>query len=37
MWRIASFILDWPAREVYRYGPSVIGWEGRDLIDYVLK
>ena len=33
MWRLVSFVLDWPAREVYRYGPSVVGWEGRDLID----
>ena len=33
MWRIVSYVLDWPAREVYRYGPSIVGWEGRDLID----
>jgi len=33
MWRIVSLVLDWPAREVYRFGPSVIGWEGRELID----
>ena len=33
MWRIISHILDWPARELYRYGPSVVGWEGRDIID----
>jgi len=32
-WRILSYVLDWPAREIYRYGPSIIGWEGRDLID----
>ena len=33
MWRIVSLVLDWPARELYRYGPSVVGWEGRELID----
>ena len=33
MWQIVSRILDWPAREIYRYGPSAVGWEGRDLID----
>lgn len=33
MWRIISFVFDWPAREVYRYGPSIVGWEGRDLVD----
>ncbi len=32
-WRIVSYVLDWPAREIYRYGPSIVGWEGRDLID----
>jgi len=33
MWQMISRILDWPAREIYRYGPSAVGWEGRDLID----
>jgi len=33
MWRMVSFAVDWPARELYRYGPAIIGWEGRDLID----
>jgi len=33
LWRIISFVFDWPAREVYRYGPSLVGWEGRDLVD----
>ena len=33
LWRTVSYILDWPAREVYRYGPSIVGWEGRDMID----
>ena len=33
LWRTVSYVLDWPAREVYRYGPSIIGWEGRDMID----
>eukprot|EP00536_Pseudo-nitzschia_multiseries_P002761 jgi/Psemu1/301554/fgenesh1_kg.38_\ len=33
MWRMVSFVLDWPAREIYRYGPSAVGWEGRDLVD----
>jgi len=33
LWRIISFVFDWPVREVYRYGPSLVGWEGRDLVD----
>jgi len=33
MWRLLSYFLDWPAREMYRYGPSIVGWEGRELID----
>jgi hypothetical protein len=33
MWRLVSYFLDWPAREMYRYGPSIVGWEGRELID----
>jgi hypothetical protein len=33
MWQFVSYVLDWPAREMYRYGPSIIGWEGRELID----
>mmetsp|Transcript_7116 Transcript_7116/g.17856 ORF Transcript_7116/g.17856 Transcript_7116/m.17856 type:complete len:231 (+) Transcript_7116:397-1089(+) len=32
-WKLVSVVLDWPAREVYRYGPSVVGWEGKDLVD----
>jgi hypothetical protein len=34
-WRIVSetylFIFDLPLRELYRYGPHIIGWEGADL------
>lgn len=33
MWNMVSYALDWPARELYRYGPSFVGWEGRDLIE----
>ena len=33
MWLMISYFCDWPARELYRYGPSAIGWEGRDMID----
>jgi hypothetical protein len=27
------FVFDLPIRELYRYGPSLIGWEGMDLPD----
>jgi hypothetical protein len=33
MWMMITYFCDWPARELYRYGPSAIGWEGRDMID----